>query len=425
MMVSATITGHAPAPVALPGFAAFGAVLAMAGLPIYIHAPKFYVDSYGVSLTALGGVLFALRLIDFLQDPALGWLAARLRARRGAAAAGAGALMATGMLGLFAVPPPVAPLLWFALMLVVLFSAFSFLTIAFYATGARAGEALGQGGHVRLAGWRETGALAGVCLAAAAPSVLVLFSDRPFALFALGFAVLVALALLLMRGQWHGPQGQAAARMKVAQPGFATVLRDRIARRLLLVAILNATPVAITSTLFLFFVESRLQAPGWEGPLLMLFFLAAALSAPGWARAAQRLGARRTLLAGMALAVLAFGCVPLLGPGDIAGFALICLVSGAGLGADLTLLSALFSRRMARITPEAGHGFGLWAFCSKATLAIAAIALLPALDRVGFVPGPTNTDAALQALVLMYAALPCVLKLMAMTVLATTPLEEV
>jgi glycoside/pentoside/hexuronide:cation symporter, GPH family len=26
----------------------------MAGLPIYIHAPKFYVDEYGVSLAALG-----------------------------------------------------------------------------------------------------------------------------------------------------------------------------------------------------------------------------------------------------------------------------------------------------------------------------------------------------------------------------------
>jgi hypothetical protein len=26
------------------------AMLAMAGLPIYIHAPKFYVDTYGVGL---------------------------------------------------------------------------------------------------------------------------------------------------------------------------------------------------------------------------------------------------------------------------------------------------------------------------------------------------------------------------------------
>jgi hypothetical protein len=53
----------------------FAAMLAAAGLPIYIHAPKFYVDEYGVSLAALGVALFALRLIDVVQDPALGWLA--------------------------------------------------------------------------------------------------------------------------------------------------------------------------------------------------------------------------------------------------------------------------------------------------------------------------------------------------------------
>ena len=66
----------------LPAYSLFAAMLAMAGLPIYIHAPKFYVDEYGVSLAALGGVLFLLRLIDVVQDPALGWLSRKLRHRR-------------------------------------------------------------------------------------------------------------------------------------------------------------------------------------------------------------------------------------------------------------------------------------------------------------------------------------------------------
>lgn len=49
-------------------YALFAALLACAGLPIYIHAPKFYVDEYGVSLSALGAVLFGLRLLDVVQD---------------------------------------------------------------------------------------------------------------------------------------------------------------------------------------------------------------------------------------------------------------------------------------------------------------------------------------------------------------------
>lgn len=56
-------------------WAVFGGMLSAAGLPIYLHAPKFYVDTYGVNLATLGAVLAVLRLIDVVQDPALGWLA--------------------------------------------------------------------------------------------------------------------------------------------------------------------------------------------------------------------------------------------------------------------------------------------------------------------------------------------------------------
>ena len=34
----------------LSAYALFAGLLAAAGLPIYIHAPKFYVDEHGVSL---------------------------------------------------------------------------------------------------------------------------------------------------------------------------------------------------------------------------------------------------------------------------------------------------------------------------------------------------------------------------------------
>lgn len=399
------------------GWAAFSAMLAMAGLPIYIHAPKFYVDEFGVSLTALGSVLFALRLIDFVQDPVLGWLAQATAAHRSAMVAGAGAVMAVAMLGLFAVPPPVAPLLWFALTLTALFSAFSFLTICFYAQGVAKAEAMGNSGHVRLAAWRETGALLGVCVAAAAPTLLVLGPNPPFQAFAILFAAYVLGSVWLMRQEWSSVAAQGGA-----LDGFGAVLGDTQARRLLGVAFLNAFPVAVSSTLFLFYVESRLDAPGWEGPLLLLFFLSAAGAAPVWARLARMQGEKPMLLAGMMLAIVAFGFSALLGPGDQVWFALICVASGAALGADLTLLSAIFARRMARILPEGAAGFALWAFVSKATLAVTAITILPFLDWQGFT-GPDSDGAALTTLALTYALVPCALKLLAIALLATTKLE--
>lgn len=404
-------------PTGLPGYAVFAAMLAAAGLPIYIHAPKFYVDEYGVSLAALGAVLFGLRLLDVIQDPLFGWVSERTRRMRGLTVAAAVIVLALSMLGLFAVTPPIAPLAWFAVCLTGLFSAFSYLTICFYAQGVQKADTLGDQGHIRLATWRETGALLGVCVAAVAPTVL-LGTGHPFALFALGFAAVCLVAWMAMRREWQSGSVQG-------ETGFRTVLADPTARRLLLIALVNATPVAVSSTLFLFFVESRLQAPGWEGPLLLLFFLAAAVTAPIWGKLAARYGAKPVLVVAMVLAVVAFGFALTLGAGDAALFAVICLASGAALGADLTLLPAIFARRMAVIAPNAGQAFGLWSFVSKFTLAFAAVILLPVLDSVGFVTGGTDTpERALTVLTLLYAAVPCALKLVAIGLLAATPLPE-
>lgn len=395
----------------LPAFAVFAAMLAAAGLPLYIHAPKFYVDEYGVSLTALGSALFVLRLLDVVQDPLLGRLAAALRAFRRLSVMLAVLVMALAMMGLFAVTPPIWPLAWFAAMMTLVFSSFSYLTICFYAQGVSAAGKLPKQGHLRLARWRETGALLGICAAAVIP---VLAGGH--AGFAVGFALFALCAAWMMRTEWHGAA--------LAGGGFGPVLRDPVARRLLLVALANAAPVAVSSTLFLFFVESRLQAPGWEGPLLLVFFLSAALAAPVWGRLAEAAGAKRVLVAGMVLSILAFAAAVTLRAGDIAAFVAICVASGAALGADMTILPALFARRMARISPGANEAFGLWSFVSKFTLALAAACLLPVLEAGGFRSGQENSAAALHLLSLLYGVLPCALKAVAIVLLLKTPVGE-
>jgi GPH family glycoside/pentoside/hexuronide:cation symporter len=408
-----------PAAPRLAAYALFAALLACAGLPIYIHAPKFYVDEYGASLTALGAVLFGLRLLDVVQDPLLGRLSERLRDRRGMAVGLGCGVIAAAMLGLFAVPPMTAPLLWFALMLTLVFSAFSFLTICFYAQGVAAADRMTGQGHLRLARWRETGALLGVCVASVAPVALGAFMGAPFEGFAVGFAVLALAAALAMRGEWISAQVPAGT-------GFGTVLRDSVARRLLLIALLNAAPVAVSSTLFLFYVESALAAPGFEGPLLLLFFLSAAAAAPVWGFLAERYGAQPVLLCAMVLSIFAFGGALFLGAGDQWWFALVCVASGAAMGADLTLLPALFAARMSKISPSAAEGFGLWSFVSKFTLALAAVILLPMLQGAGFVSGAQAQppEAAIDLLRLLYAGVPCVLKLAAIFLLWRTKLDR-
>jgi GPH family glycoside/pentoside/hexuronide:cation symporter len=399
-------------------YSAFAAVLAAAGLPLYIHAPKFFVDHYGLSLTAIGMALLGLRIMDFVQDPLLGWLVDHLGAWRGVFAGAMTGVLALAMVGLFAVPAPFAPLAWFVVCLATLFTAFSFLTILFYARGISKGERMGPGGHIDLAAWRESGALIGICVAAILPTILLgMGVAGPMAVFALFFAGAACVGGLLMAPEWRG----AAA---IEPSNIRGLLGDPVLRRLLIVGLLNAAPAAVSASLFLFFVQYRLGSPSAAGPLLLIFFLAAAISVPFWLGVARIKGAKWTLLVGMVLSVAAFSFAILLGDGDVLPFAVICLASGAALGADMTLLPALFSARVEAVHGAGGQAFGLWSFCSKLTLALAAATVLPLLDYAGFSSQGVNGPKVMMMLTFTYAVLPTVLKIFAIGMLCWTPIEE-
>ena len=112
-------------------FSVFAAVLASAGLPIYMFGPKFFAESYGVSLTALATVLFILRLVDCVQDPFLGALSSKLGKNRPRYIMFSVMILGISMVLMFAVSPRVSPLLWFFLTSIGLFTTYSFLSINF------------------------------------------------------------------------------------------------------------------------------------------------------------------------------------------------------------------------------------------------------------------------------------------------------
>ncbi|HEX8883024.1 MAG TPA: MFS transporter, partial [Noviherbaspirillum sp.] len=189
----------------------------------------------------------------------------------------------------------------------------------------------------------------------------------------------------------------------------------------------NGIAGALPATLVLFFVADVLQAPQWSGPLLALYFLAGALGLPLWVRLARRLGRMRAWTLGMLLAAAAFAGAPGIGAGDVQAFALVCLLSGLALGADLALPAALLAdiaeadadaevevEPGKRQAPGAGAYFGWWNLVAKLNLALAAGIALPALAWLGYQPGSTGPDAR-AALISAYCLLPLLLKLLAAT----------
>ena len=396
----------------------YALMLAAAGLPLYIHLPRYATGELGMSLATLGVILAGIRVMDFAQDPALGWLVDRYPRYKSAFATAAALGMALGFVMLYTLRPEDGGLWWFIAALVLVFTSYSLGTILFY--GQSAALAAQTDGLMHLAGYREAGTLGGIILAASAPAVLVMLgaTGSGYAAFGVLLAGVCLIALRVSRPLWR-VTAPAHAPLSLAE------LRASGGLGLLALAFVNALPVAITSTLFLFFVEDRLGLPDLAGPFLILFFVAAGLSVPVWTRAATQHGAARTLIAAMCLAILAFIGAALLPAGAAIGFALICLGSGAALGADMVILPALFAGALDRAGLQAGRAFGLWSFAAKLALASAAILLLPLLELSGYRPGADNSEAALMALTLGYAVLPCLIKCAAIALALQLPREEV
>ncbi|ATG36626.1 putative MFS-type transporter [Phaeobacter piscinae] len=393
----------------------FAMMLAAAGLPLYIHLPRFATAELGVSLATLAVVLAGIRVLDFVQDPLLGWITDRWPQERTTFAALAAFGMAVGFILLYTYRPTAGGVLpWLVIALAVLFTAYSLGTVLFYGQStALAGspEAL-----IRLAGFREGGTLVGIILAALAPSLLGALGAGQGGYPAFG-AMLAGLCIAV----WWLTRGLWTTTPRPEQPLSIAALREAGGFRLLALALVNSLPVAMTSTLFLFFVEDKLALPDMAGPFLVLFFLSAGVSVPVWTRAADRYGARNVLFPAMILAILSFVSAAFLLAGAALGFALICVGSGAALGADMVILPVLFSRMLARAGLQGGQAFGLWSFAAKLALAAAAVLLLPLLQLSGFSPGGQNSTAALQTLTWAYAIIPCCIKLIAIAMVLRLP----
>ena len=401
-------------------FSSLAFVIGMAGLPVYIHAPKYFVDVYGISLVTMGVIIFFLRLVDVFQDPILGIIASKTTRFGALPIALSVVAMCVGMIMLFAIQSPVSPSLWFSISLFLVFSGFSFAYIRSYAQGL---INLGAKDQIRLARWREVGTTLGICVAAILPTTLLLVSADGYPLFAIFFCLIAILALMHVWSQFP-----ASNSFQDSQNSFSSLLsatRNLRIRNLLFLALVNSSPVAFSSTLFLFFVESRLNAPDWAGIFLILFFLAAAIATPFWTKLADVHGVFKILKISMLLSIISFFGATFLAEGDGLIFSAICLLSGATVGADLALLPVLFARQIENSSIVPDLGFSLWNFVSKATLAFAAVISLPLLELVGFNSSGPNSENALLALTFGYAVLPCILKCISIFLLFKIMRDEV
>lgn len=411
-----------------PGFA-----LAMPTIPVFVFLPSFYAEDLGLGLAAVGTAMLAARAVDVVSDPLAGWLCDSHPTRFGRRKpwiAGGALLAAIGLLALF-MPPAGVGLGWLVGFTILLYVGWTFVAVPYTAWGAELTRDYDD--RARLTASREGLMLAGILAAGAVPAIAAAVGwSEPAGLAAVAWLAVLAgapaIAILLLRV----PEGRVdpAARVRLTRESLRAARRNGPFVRLVAAWFVNGAANGLPAVLFPLYLEHALRADQTErGLLIFLYFLAGIAAMPLWLALARRIGKHRAWVAAMALACAAFVWVPLIPAGAIAAFAVVCVVTGAALGADLALPPAMQADVVDLDTlrtgqQRAGLFFALWSMATKLALGIAAAAAFWALDLAGFSP---TTDAeettGLLALTMIYAVVPVVLKGVAMTLVWPFPLD--
>ncbi len=409
---------------AAPGFA-----LAIPLVPVFTFLPTLYARDMGLGLARTGTVLFVARAVDFLIDPLIGLGSDRIETRFGRRKPWivVGAIAAGAALVFLFAPQAGASASYLFLWLAILYLGFTAVQVPYTAWGAELVSDYHE--RTRITGMREGLTLAGIVATGALPVVATLlgFSDRRGMIAIALLAILCggpAIAWLV----WRVPEGRA----RQDEPGRGVDLRAMIANlpflRLFCAWFVNGLATGVPAVLFPLYLQHGLAAGQMaRGVMIFAYFAAGACAIPLWLAASRRFGKHRVWCGAMLMAMAAFVWVPLLRPGDETAFFVICLVTGAALGADLALPPAMQADVIDLDTlrtgaARAGFYFAVWGMGTKLALGAAAGGAFFALDLAGFDPNGTNGAHALLALAATYALAPVALKSIAVALVWNYPL---
>ena len=412
-------------PKQLLGYGAFGWALGAVAVPLYIQVPFLYTRGFGVALGWVSAILLLTRLLDAVADPLIGLWIDRIKAQRGyvPAIVASAPLMVLGMWGVFfpVGDTEMAKAISLCVSLIIVHFGFSLATIAYQSWGAELGETDQE--RSKFVAAREGIGIAGVVLAVSLPAT---HYAGPLAL---AFTVATGIGLFILLKYSPRPHHvseitTASIITETAGQSILAPLRQPRFRRLLMIFLVNGIGGALPATLVPFFLRDRLQLPDSAQWTLGVYFLVGAFSTVVWVKVADRIGLMSTWMIGIFLTVIAFLGVLQLEVGSLYGFLLICILTGLALGTDLALPAAILAKLISEVGDRGqreGAYFGLWNWVNKFNLAVAPALALPLLGLLGYEAAGDGTSGVAQnteALLVVYSIIPCILKIVALGMLA-------
>jgi len=420
---------------ASPAFA-----LAVVGIPVYVYIPKFYSDVVGVNITALGYILFSVRIFDALTDPAIGYLSDRTQTRFGRRRpfiAGGAVLVALAMFMLFNPPAASAAFetVWFGVSIYLLFLVWTAVVVPYESLGPE--MTFDYHERTSLFGMRDGFLIAGTLAAASSPAAVEwlfdLSSDSAGERTKFFWIAAIYAPLLVGTCWWCVLAIRERKALDVKRPrGIWHNLRQVTHNRPFIVLLIAYTVSAIgnnlPATLILFYVEYVLRSQ-LADLFLMLYFVTGIVFLPGWIFISRRTGKKAAWIGSMVVNTGAFIGVFFLGPGDESLYAVFVFLSGIGFGATLAIPSAIQADVIdydELLTGERREGqyIGLWSISKKFAAAVGIGIGLAVLGMAGYTPNAEQPPAVLMTLRVLYALVPSICNLVAIAIAFAYPISS-
>ena len=408
--------------------------LAAFGVALPVTLPEFYATYVGLELGVVATVFMAVRLIDIVFDPFLGWGMDKTRTRFGRYRpwmALATPMLMLAALMMFVLVQPGAPAVYLFGWLLFLYLGFSIGTLGQLGWAAVLAPQYDQ--RSRVYGWWQVFNIIGVVLILVLPTVVVQTGIGTYAdgVRIMGWGIIIALPVTIGLAMVAVPEPVTAGDQPHGSLGaYLALLKTPVVRKLLIADLLLGVAPGITGSLLFFFFGQIRGYDHTEAGLFMLFYFVAGLcGAPFWAWLATRVGKDKGLaIASLVSAVLYVGATLVPG-GNFALTAVVMFIAGLPYAAGLFLTRAMMADAGDQERFETGvDRTGLMLSILSATTKIGhVVALVPylILQWVGFraVPGPNgNSDTSLLTLQILFIAVPGLLLALTAWVLKNYPL---
>ncbi|MFC5389107.1 MFS transporter [Brevundimonas bullata] len=392
--------------------------LAAFGVALPVTLPEFYATHVGLELGVVAAVFMAVRLIDIVFDPFIGWGMDKTKTRFGRyrpwMIVSTPILMLSALMMFVLVQPGAGPAYLFAWLL-VLYLGFSIGTLGQLGWAAVLAPQYDQ--RSRVYGWWQVFNIIGVILILILPTLVVKtgIGDYADGVRIMGWAILIALPVTIGLAMVAVPEPMNVGAPPHGGPkAYLALFGMKTVRKLLIADLLLGIAPGITGSLLFFFFGQIKGYDHTQASLFMLFYFVAGLvGAPIWAWLATRIGKDKALAVASLIFAGLYIAATLVPGGNFALTAVVMFIAGLPYAAGLFLLRAMMADAGDEVRLETGvDRTGLMFSILSATTKIGhVVALIPylILQWVGFkaLPGPEgNSEFSLLALQILFIAVP-------------------